>query len=71
MKPTRTKEGKFLKNGLEFLFSFAIYYYVMLNDDKLGRLKSSKTTEIYIHVSVTNTVRISNHFDALDLEEGK
>ncbi len=37
MKPTRThpEKEKFLKNGLDFLFFFATYYYVMLNDDKL------------------------------------
>jgi len=37
MKPTRTRpeKEKFLKNELDFLLFFAIYYYVMLNDDKL------------------------------------
>jgi len=38
MKPTHTrpeKEKFFLKKGLDFLLFFAIYYYVMLNNDKL------------------------------------
>jgi len=37
MEPTytRPKKEKFLKKGLIFLLFFAIYYYVMLNDDKL------------------------------------
>jgi len=39
MKPPALKRKNFLKNGLDFLFSFAIYYYVMLNDDKLWYIK--------------------------------
>jgi len=32
---TRTEKEKFFENGLDFLIFFAIYYYMVLNDDKL------------------------------------
>ncbi len=33
--PNPPQKGKLLENGLDFLIFFAIYYHMVLNDDKL------------------------------------